>query len=317
MSKNTMHLKRQENREEIMDNIVEQNEEQDRSVGGANGNNNVRLNLLEEISRQTEGDKMLGELTDDETSPKEPDKEPDKELDKEPEPENTEPEPDDNAPDETVTITVDGKSMQVSRKNIEDAGIRALQKDSTADRRLEEATRILTEAKQIPATSLSTDAVSAEEAELIRAIQVGEPEEAAKAIRQLQQQSRVTQDELSLVVDARLSFNHGVQWLQTEAKDVMSDPRMRRQIVYEEQVLRQNGDSRPHIEVYKELVADLRKWRGVSTQTLDEKRDKKAATVEEPPKANATQSQPKDDDDDGDDTQSWLTAQRKARGRVT
>lgn len=52
-------------------------------------------------------------------------------------------------PDEFVTLTIDGKETQVSKSKIIDAGTRTLQKEATADVRLEEATRILNEAKKV------------------------------------------------------------------------------------------------------------------------------------------------------------------------
>ena len=50
--------------------------------------------------------------------------------------------------EDLVTIKVDGVMQQVSRDKIYEAGLRAVQKESSADRRLEEATRLLREVEQ-------------------------------------------------------------------------------------------------------------------------------------------------------------------------
>lgn len=295
-----------------MESISEQNDGP--IAGGVVGNDTKRLERMEEIAAQTESDHLFGDLTDD--------KEPETETEETAADETAETEPVKTEETETavepvedmVTLTIDGAQVQVPRKDIEAAGIRYMQKDRTADQRLQEATELLTKAQQFRTPQPSTDAVSAHEAELVRAIQVGEPEEAANALRALQQQSRVTPEELSLVVDARMSFSKGVEWLQNEASDVWNDARMRRQLVYEEQELRKNGDARPHLTIYKELVNDLRKWRGVSGKSFEEKREQKSQTVAEVPKANATQNLAKDDEDD--DTQSTITALKKSRGQA-
>ena len=53
--------------------------------------------------------------------------------------------------EDLVTIKVDGVMQQVPREKIYEAGLRAVQKESSADRRLEEATRLLREVEQQPA----------------------------------------------------------------------------------------------------------------------------------------------------------------------
>lgn len=50
--------------------------------------------------------------------------------------------------EDTVEIVVNGEKRQVPLSQVRDAGIRALQKESAADKRLEEATRLLKEAKE-------------------------------------------------------------------------------------------------------------------------------------------------------------------------
>jgi hypothetical protein len=51
--------------------------------------------------------------------------------------------------DEKVKIVVDGEEREVPLSEIKDAGIRSLQKESAADKRLEEATKLLKEAQEV------------------------------------------------------------------------------------------------------------------------------------------------------------------------
>lgn len=49
------------------------------------------------------------------------------------------------ADDDMVTVKIDGREEKVSRRKIEEAGIRTYQKESAADKRLEDATKLLRE----------------------------------------------------------------------------------------------------------------------------------------------------------------------------
>lgn len=70
-------------------------------------------------------------------------------------------------PDDDETIVVDGKEVKVKRDQLLDAGRRTLQKESAADRRLQEATEALNRAKAYERSLLqarpSPDAVESEE----------------------------------------------------------------------------------------------------------------------------------------------------------
>jgi len=74
----------------------------------------------------------------------------------------------DHFPEKEVELVVDGEKRKVPLSKVHDAGIRALQKESAADKRLEEATRIKEEALKLVANvkpsaeQVDADKVSAE-----------------------------------------------------------------------------------------------------------------------------------------------------------
>jgi hypothetical protein len=95
--------------------------------------------------------------------------------------------------DQTVEIVVDGKKTTVLLSKIIDAGKRTLQKDSAADQRLEEATRLLREAKEIaakapvkpdpkPKSGPTDEELKQLRADYVRATQYGTEEEAVAAM---------------------------------------------------------------------------------------------------------------------------------------
>ena len=113
--------------------------------------------------------------------------------------------------DEEVEIVVDGEKKMVPLSEITDAGIRSLQKESAADKRLEEATRLLKEAKEVqppvskekPAeTDAETDKADLSDQDAINnlaqsrkayrdAIQYGTDEEVEKALIDYEEAQKV------------------------------------------------------------------------------------------------------------------------------
>jgi hypothetical protein len=66
---------------------------------------------------------------------------------------------------EEVEIVVNGEKKTVPLSEVKDAGIRALQKESAADKRLEEATKLLKEAKEVKTEQPSDEDAETEETE--------------------------------------------------------------------------------------------------------------------------------------------------------
>lgn len=100
---------------------------------------------------------------------------------------------------ETEKIIVDGQEREVPLSDIYDAGKRALQKESAADSRLEEATRLLKEAKEsTPLSEKKDEEQTIEDAEaykekireLTEAIQYGEGDAGEKALQEIIEMGR-------------------------------------------------------------------------------------------------------------------------------
>lgn len=196
---------------------------------------------------------------------------------------------------EVVKIKVDGEEREVPKEKILDAGIRALQKESTADKRLEEATRLLREVEQKyvqPQKEQKQEHPSQEwdDATIAYALEHGNEEQKAYAISLIRGRGNTTQDlaeieerAVSKALDT-VDFRESSQWFQTEYKDIVADPYLFQLAAMAEERARANGDTRTRKELYKSIGDDLRKWKGgitVST-SLEEKREQKSNIVNLP-----------------------------------
>ena len=195
--------------------------------------------------------------------------------------------------EDLVTIKVDGVMQQVSRDKIYEAGLRAVQKESSADRRLEEATRLLREVEQriAPPPVQNTPPPQAWDEEIIAyALAHGTEEQKAEAVRQIRggRQELATPDQIANNVEARIldkvDFQSSAEWFQTNYKDIVSDPYLLQLASLQEDHMRANGDTRSRKELYAEIGDGLRKLRGggAPVESLQEKRDHKASITNLP-----------------------------------
>jgi len=137
----------------------------------------------------------------EEEEPAEDDEVPEEVEEAEPEEDENEEAPQAVTEDPEETLVVDGEEQKVPLSKIVDAGRRTLQKESAADKKLEEATRLVKEAREIRevAEREAKDKVAPESTEdppeedvsdeqytaAIEAIQMGDTEEGTKALKQL------------------------------------------------------------------------------------------------------------------------------------
>ena len=195
--------------------------------------------------------------------------------------------------EDLVTIKVDGVMQQVPREKIYEAGLRAVQKESSADRRLEEATRLLREVEQriAPQPVQNTPPPQAWDEEIIAyALAHGTEEQKAEAVRQIRggRQELATPDQIANNVEARIldkvDFQSSAEWFQTNYKDIVSDPYLLQLASLQEDHMRANGDKRPRKELYAEIGDGLRKLKGggVPVTTLEEKRTQKESITNLP-----------------------------------
>jgi hypothetical protein len=194
--------------------------------------------------------------------------------------------------EDLVTIKVDGVMQQVSRDKIYEAGLRAVQKESSADRRLEEATRLLREVEQriAPQPVQNTPPPQAWDEEIIAyALSHGTEEQKAEAVRQIRGgRQEATPDQIAGTVEARIldkvDFQTSAEWFQNTYKDIVSDPYLLQLASLQEDHMRANGDTRPRKALYAEIGDGLRKLKGggVPVATLEEKRTQKAGITNLP-----------------------------------
>lgn len=208
---------------------------------------------------------------------------------------------------EMVTIKIDGTEVQVTKDQAVEAGIRALQKDRTADQRLTEATRLLNEAKATtkPPPAEPEKPADAADTELFQLIQDApfNDEAARKLALRLKGTPPATPKledlapTIERLVDVRLQGREALTAFKTDFQDVVSDPHLLTIFNSEESRLVQSGDTRPPLERWKEIGEGLRKWRGTTaTQTTLEDKAKRKETITNLPAANAkpaVQEEPK------------------------
>lgn len=216
--------------------------------------------------------------------------------------------------EELITIKVDGQEQHVPKSKIEEAGIRTLQKESAADKRLQRATEILREAETTAANFVSDKgspgagdpgqqddlSVSAEEVtEVVQAIQDGTKEQGVKAFTNLVQKlggrQEATPDvtQLTNVVKSRLDFESAFSDFKKDNKHIADNPmlmneayRLDEELMQEEQ---EQGIQRSYSERYAviaERINDGLKTMGVNvpdpstatstTETPGDKRQKRA-----------------------------------------
>lgn len=169
-------------------------------------------------------------------------------------------------PDQDYDIVVNGKPMKVKGSQIIERGKMALQKESAADQKLELASRLLQEVQAKvtpPAQAVETPSLSDEQ--LAEIIQYGTKEQAAQAISQLRsagQSSEKAQlmmaQQLPKVVSDQLAFHEAAKFVQTEYGDLLTDPYLKQLFFLKENQLRETGDRRAYVELYKEIGEELR-----------------------------------------------------------
>ena len=186
---------------------------------------------------------------------------------------------------ETVKIKVDGEEKEVPREKIYEAGIRAMQKESSADKRLEEATRLLREAKEYVQPQAAVDpSPQWDDATVAYALEHGDEAQKAYAVNQMRARDTTTPDELIRQTTQRVldtvDFKDSSDWFVKEYNDIAKDPYLLQLASIAEDKARAEGDNRPRKELYKSIGDNLRQWKGGSAvQSLETKKELKSNIV--------------------------------------
>jgi len=208
---------------------------------------------------------------------------------------------------DTVEIIVDGVKKKVPVSQVTDAGIRALQKESAADVRLEEAVKLLKEAKETigkKGVGQDSDKKTGEElkqltkgidkekiSQIREAIQFGDEDDAQTALEEL----------IGLVTDARSTVPDNVMTvekykeIETEKtaqeilrkfnlppaqggfSDITDDRYLYAACREDVQIELEKGTPNTW-ELYETVGKNIRQWRDKKVNALDVKADKEAAT---------------------------------------
>ncbi len=218
-------------------------------------------------------------------------------------------------PVKMVTLRVDGKDIEVPEDKIREAGIRTLQKDTAADQRLAEATRILREvqgtlksvptpvdvASQQAAADLETRAKN-----YTNAIRYGTEEEALNASKAMLlevekgRQAIPPEPVIRALVRSENEVNDALRQFRTDYPEIVADKNlMLLAINMENERLAaiQGGREQPisHAEAFKRHGDAIREWKGgikpENVANLNEKRERKAS-IQQPQVASARKAAP-------------------------
>lgn len=201
--------------------------------------------------------------------------------------------------EETVSLKIDGSMQAVPVSKVLDMGKRALQKELASDKRLEEATKILNEAKEIVAknnrlpskeddeeinTQTRDAPVSDDMRSLAKAIQYGEEDEAAEALEKLVK-LRVSQEvpDVSKEVD-KVLFEREVRAtiLKPEKeggfKELWDVPMIQREIIDRTNKALAAGEDNT-VDLYTRIAGEVRD--DISKLMGPTKSEKRSVNVEE------------------------------------
>lgn len=185
-------------------------------------------------------------------------------------------------PAKMYKVKIDGQEMEVSGQKLIDAGYRTFQKETAADYRLKLAEEMLEQARQRAAAvepqhqqqqQQQTQTNEPTDADLAKALQYGTPEESAAAITALRSRGVVDPRQIAMFVTQQvraatrdeLAFRDAEKFMNEEYADLLKNDYLKRLFINEEQRYRapkERGglaDTRPYMDVYKEIGDNMRK----------------------------------------------------------
>jgi hypothetical protein len=194
-------------------------------------------------------------------------------------------------------IKVNGKDVELTEEEM----LERASKSEAANQKFEEAARLRREVdeklKQLPVkTDAAQPQVTDDDLALARALQMGDEKEAAAVIARLRKPA-LQLDQVSRLVDERVSFQSSVDAFKEEFPDIAGDPYLWEIAQDKDAKLVAGGDTRPYFDRYKAIGDDLRNWLKAKAPNPSEKQARKAA-VPAPVKSGMRAEAPAEDDRD-------------------
>ena len=280
--------------------------------------NKNRLNIMESIADSLEEEES-SELQEQEEEESGQETEQVEEAPEEPEEEKP----------ETVKIKVDGKEQEVEKDKIYEAGIRTLQKETAADKRLEEATakskkadellsQLQEKITQLPQGAAESEAQQSTDVELLDKIRYGDEAEAKTAMEELLTRQKATYEEKTNQVEQRVQHIENQQLqavltrLQSEYEDIFSNDILYGAAKHQVDELLLKGNPNTY-DTYKQALDTVRETVKGFTKTdpnLAEKTEKKRKIV---PAAGTQAKLPAEKEETTEDI---IMQMKKKRGQI-
>jgi hypothetical protein len=189
-------------------------------------------------------------------------------------------------------IKVNGRDVELTTEEL----IARASKVEAADEYLRQAKTAYETSSQNygnqPSKDVDYQHVEEDDIAIVRAIQMGDEEEAVAAIRKLRQGPSIKQDDIGRIVDERVAFQRAAEFFQEEFADIANDPYLAQMAANEDARLMQSGFSGSYEDRFATAGKAVREWRDsfIASQTKNQpeqssmiqKQQRKAAVSQVP-----------------------------------
>jgi hypothetical protein len=212
-------------------------------------------------------------------------------------------------------IRVNGKDLELSYDDL----IARAQKVEAADEYLRKAKELSERVVPQP-SSQDVEDNEEEDLELVRAIQMGNEEEATAAIRKLRHSATpaINKDELFSQFDERAKAQAASVKFASDFEDIFKDPVLRNLAFQEDTRLMAEGDTRPYEVRYTDIGNNIRSWRDSLTpnsQAASDKKVQRKIAAPQVPKAAGRMVQQVEQEEPEESRDEQITRMARARGQ--